>query len=113
LSQLGVVGGAAAWNATKNVSVRDRLVARPLDNAFVNISVTLKLEPFPSNPESHAQILSDRCDGLKIAFEEPPVVRIHCVQSLADLTQAAGRAYAQDLKRILEMVPRKGTADQT
>jgi hypothetical protein len=88
LSDLGVVGRTAAGNPAKNVSVRNCLVARPLDNGSVNIPVTLKFQPFSSDPESHAQILSDRRDGLEITFEEPSVVRVHCILGLADLTQS-------------------------
>ena len=52
-------------------------------------------------------------DSLKITFEEPAVIVVHCVKSLADLTQTGCRAYTKDLERVLEMVPCKGAADQT
>ena len=113
LGELGVVGRAATGNTTENIRVRDCLVARPLDNGGVNIPITLKLQPFSSHPKAHAQVLSDRCDSLKITFEEPAVIGVHCVKGLANLTQGGRRAYTKDLKRVLEMVPCKGAADQT
>jgi hypothetical protein len=113
LGELGVVGGAATRNTAENVRVRNCLIARPLDNGGVNVPITLKLQPFTSHPKTHAQVLSDRRDSFKITFEEPAVIGVHCVKSLAYLTQAAYGTYTKDLKRVLEMVPCKGAADQT
>jgi hypothetical protein len=113
LGELGVVGGAATRNTAENVRVRNCLVARPLDNGGVNVPITLKLQPFTSHPKTHAQVLSDRRDSLKITFEEPAVIGVHCVKGLTYLTQSARPAYTKDLKRVPEMVPCKGTADET
>ncbi len=113
MGELGVVDRAATWNATENIRVRDCLVARALDNGGVNIPITLKLQPFTSHPKAHPQVLSDRGDSLKIAFEEPAVIVVHCVKGLAYLTQGRCRAYAHDLERVPEMVPCKGAADET
>jgi len=88
--ELGVVGRAATGNTAKNVRMRNCLVARPLDNGRVDIPIALKLQPLSSNPESHAQVLSDRRHCLKITFEEPAVIGVHCVKCLADFSQSGG-----------------------
>jgi hypothetical protein len=68
-----------------------RIVWSPVpDNGGVDIPIALKLQPLSSNPESHAQVLSDRRHCLKVAFKEPAVAGVHCVKCLADFTQSGG-----------------------
>ncbi len=113
LRELGIVARTASGDAAENVRMRDGLVASPLDNCGVNIPISLKLQPFSSNPEAHAQVLSDWGDSLEITFEEPAVIGVHSIKGLADLTQAAYGTKTKYLKRVPEMVPCKGAADQT